>query len=464
MRYLAEYDWLVVAFVHEITDSLDQTKDFVRQIEQAPHQPGSPVFLIKDELVKSMHRPGGVVHEFVLHVEKLEWTPDGRQEFRPVPDLPIYNPDKHCWRKAFEYIYTRYRGKRNMLITLSHGAGLAINSDQDRVARPNTTRMVSNPYYFLDRQDVDRLDLMSVEGMVIAPELRDHIRRGELPKTDGDKQCRSLNVLWIYELVDALELYLPDDTIDLLLMVNCNMQLFDASYMLSRKVDYLVAPEGSISAPGYDYQRLFTRLSQRPDIPCTELVRAIVEDYRLLTAEDGFTSLFGNYLKPFPALVEVFRSFVALVVSRMEEMIGGLEDIRNNQMEIVSRSGAFTVDFQDQVDLSLWVKLVAKAYTSMPQLTDLQQAIERLRNTIVHDNVVGQSFLDHDAMTNKKLGYSGVSIFYPETTESWPVPATGWCVYFNGKIPDTFKTRSGWGLFLTKYFDLVGRTGLNRGL
>lgn len=461
MHYQAEYDWLIVVFVHEIVEDLPQSRLFVDQIEKAGHGGNNLVFLVKDSLLRSDPLPGGeFTFTFVLSLSRLEKTGDGQFRFMPVKGVPIHNPDKHCWEAAFRYIYTQFKARRRMLLTLSHGAGLGINGDPGSVIRPGTNKVISNPYYFLDGQDVYTLTGPSFDG-IDRSSLKD-IERGIIRKERAGKACRSLEILWISGLRDALFRCLGDRPIDILLMVNCYMQLFDAGFMLSKKVRYLVAPEGSILAPGYDYGRLFALLGQSPAPSERDIVAAIVEDYKAqsIGLGDHFTSLFANSLESYPRLLAVFKEFVGLVIADIDRLFPLLAEIRDKKVAYVSIAGNNrSAQSQDLIDLGQWIRLVAASTPASPRLSDLYAEFEELLGVLVQARFVGSGYTDFDRDFEPKFGYSGISIYYPLTRVPSGHPAAGWCDYFDGKARDDFRSGSNWDIFLENYFALRTANG-----
>jgi len=455
MHYEIEYDWLVIVFVHEIVEDITQSRQFVDQIERASHNTNSLVFLVKDTYLGSDTLPGGEkTFTFMLSLSRLEMKGDGSFRFIPVEGVPIYNPDKHCWETAFNYIYANFRARRRMLLTLSHGAGLGINGDAGTVIRPVVSEVITNPYYFLDRQDVSVLSGPSFTG--IDKDSKNDIEKGLIRKDPASVACRSLEILWISELRDALVRCLGSRPIDLLVMVNCNMQLFDAGFMLSKNVRYLVAPEGSVLAPGYDYGRLFALISQDPTTGGSAIAKSIVYDYKELSCRigDTFTSLFANSLEPYPLLLAVFKEFVGLVTADIDRLFPSLFLIREKKVAYVSiaRNNP-SAQSQDLIDLGQWMRLVASWCTDISRLADLYSVFENiLNNEIVQESAVGSGYTDFDRDFEPKFGYSGLSIYYPLTPTPASRPAAGWCSYFDKKVQDDFRSASGWDIFLEKYF------------
>jgi hypothetical protein len=106
----------------------------------------------------------------------------------------------------------------------------------------------------------------------------------------------------------------------------------------------------------------------------------------------------------------------------------------------------------DLVDLGWWMQAVAGKFPEIPRLAELHSAYEKIRSGIVLDRFVGKCYLDNDNAYPQKFGYSGISVFYPETNVFLASKPVTWCLYFGGAEPDSFQADSGWGVFLKNYF------------
>jgi hypothetical protein len=65
--------------------------------------------------------------------------------------------------------------------------------------------------------------------------------------------------------------------VDLLIMMNCAMQMIETGYALHETVEYLVAPETCIFWAGYDYLSIINKLCEQPEISTEELGKYAVD-------------------------------------------------------------------------------------------------------------------------------------------------------------------------------------------
>jgi Clostripain family len=106
--------------------------------------------------------------------------------------------------------------------------------------------------------------------------------RGNIPKSKLGKPVRPIkwDMLSISGLANAIKSTFGnqrDQKINLVIMMNCFMQLFDTGLSLSNAgVDYLVASENTESAVGYNYLQIFDQLFNHPEMDSRELATLAV--------------------------------------------------------------------------------------------------------------------------------------------------------------------------------------------
>jgi len=457
------YDWMVVVFLHEIFEDQDASRQMEEAIRKAGCSGNIVVFMVRDDI--TVDQATGLF-SFKLTVLQLESAPTmGRSRFKPVhsPDLQINNPDRHCWETAFKYIYSNFYAERNMIISFSHGAAYGINRNTGTVLRPKnqmelmalqnaSLTLKSNKYYWLDKKETNQ-----VEEKGYHFPLNEGLRSNEgsaIEKTAQMDLCKNLEILWMSELADALDRCLPGGYIDVFLMVNCYMQLFDNGYTLSKKVKFLVAPEGGFTAKGYDFGKLMQRLGDSPDMPSEALVTYILKDLKSLYERDGNISellsmtLFANRLKFYPLALKAFEGFIELLIDNMALVKGELRDIRNNQIHIVTGDDRLPL-----IDAGIWIKLVAEQCSKkINRLTVYSDFFVSLHKKIVINYLVTDTLRQKDEDFPINFGYTGLSLFYPQSAIKKDEQSVVWCANFDPSIPAPFQKNSKWNLFLDRYF------------
>jgi|GEM_PF-1279763 len=452
------YDWLIVFFVHEISEDLPQSDEMYKIVEKTGCGDNNAVLLIKDAISPDNDT---LTFNYSLSISKLEKIMDGEgYHFVEVSDFHFNNKEKNSWKKAFQYVFANYFSERKMLITFSHGAAFGIDRNTDPIgrARPGTGRIVpvNNRRYILNKGDLSHL---SKRGW--APAAKDLYQENQnsntvyIQKKDTDPICKALEILWISDLADALDKYLFDSDIDVMLMVNCFMQLFDNGYLLSGKVKYMVAPEGEMWASGYDYEKLLITLRDQPSIANKTLVRKIVKDYESMYTRQGNTdylrqtTLFANDLKYYGIALRGFETFVDRIKEDIQRSFELFQQIREKEIRNVSGSPSYPL-----IDAGVWISLVAEKFPSTQNMKEFQEWFRNLHKKIVVARFIGQDFLDADKKDTSKYGYSGISLYFPTNFQQLSEQEVAWCAYFDRSLSSKFNKRSSWSKFLNIYFRL----------
>lgn len=103
------------------------------------------------------------------------------------------------------------------------------------------------------------------------------IGRGGQPSDDSGKN----DILTMDELGTAINHAFDNSKIDLVVMMNCYMQMYDTSYALCHCVDYLVAPQSFVEFNDYDYKGIFDYLANDPQgVTGENMGSYIIENFR----------------------------------------------------------------------------------------------------------------------------------------------------------------------------------------
>ncbi|MBT1696685.1 hypothetical protein KK083_07360 [Fulvivirgaceae bacterium PWU4] len=100
---------------------------------------------------------------------------------------------------------------------------------------------------------------------------------GATGPTEIIKSNVNVPVLTMEELSQALSRTMGERKIDLMIMMNCLMQVFNTGYTLRHNVEYLIAPQTLLGFEDYDYQKLFQKLVDDPGIPADALALYVIQ-------------------------------------------------------------------------------------------------------------------------------------------------------------------------------------------
>jgi hypothetical protein len=456
------HDWLIVIFVHEYSGALAYQTQMKEAFERVGSNGNVVVFLILDSIVKG---PDSNLLAFKLNLYKLDKRgSNGRWTFEEVHDKGFKkneNPDRHSWKTAFEYIYKNYFGERNMLITFSDGAAFGINLVQcpnDGPANlpeslasltiPPDLEVKSNNYYMLDADEVGYLKKKDPEA---AAGILKFENGGAIKKTAIPDFCKNLEILWVSELATALKEYVPT-TIDIFLMCNCYMQLFDNGFMLEPKVKFLVAAEGYMDGDCYDFGKLMERVVYCPEVPSEVLIKGILKDleekYKNQRPPVDYLNnctLYANRLKFYPLALRVFLGLVEDLMDLLDTdplaTSSELHAIRG-PMQSVTRDPRYPM-----IDARLWVSNVCDKIIG---ITDEKKIYYNQQFRVLQEKIVLAKLSNKDYCT-------GISIYYPLTLAPQSNADVAFCAYFDKAVPKPFATESKWNKFLVKYYTVLAK-------
>ncbi|WP_422358837.1 clostripain-related cysteine peptidase [Reichenbachiella sp.] len=98
-----------------------------------------------------------------------------------------------------------------------------------------------------------------------------------------NEDSKTVPILEMRELANAIKIAFGSNKIDLLIMMNCYMQMFDTGFALCEHVDYLVAPQSFMEFGEYDYEGIFSKLAtdvnQKKKINAKELGEFVIQRF-----------------------------------------------------------------------------------------------------------------------------------------------------------------------------------------
>jgi hypothetical protein len=239
----------------------------------------------------------------------------------------ITNPK--CIQEFFkEKILDNNRAQRYMLFTWDHGSGYGIFRDVpetplvkilDGAIELVPARNMSLPTPAIVSNNIQNKNAIDQDEVLTMDELATVI--------DQDK------VLTMDELAAAIGQAFGEEKIELVVMMNCYMQFFDAGYALRKNIKYLIAPESYIFFKGYNYEFIFRKLAREPDLSSRKLAKHIVDSFELKVYDDYFV---GISAKATTALFANDVTYYAELADYIDQLAGALEqELNKNKPEII---------------------------------------------------------------------------------------------------------------------------------
>ncbi len=302
-------------------------------------------------------------------------------------DFDITNPE--CIQGFFkEEILENNRAQRYMLFTMDHGNGYGIFRD--------------TPENSLVKILDGAIELVPARNMNFPTPVIVTNNTQSKNAIDQDK------VLTMDELAAAIGQAFGNEKIDLVVMMNCYMQFFDAGYALRDNIKYLIAPESFMLFKGYNYEFIFRKLSQEPDLSSRRLAKHIVDSFELKVYDDYFV---GISAKATTALFANDVTYYAELADYIDQLAGALEqELNKNKPEIIMArvntppvSGASHL-----VDFFYLLQNLQKSLGDTWQ-RELVEELLLLKKKAIIAQYIGFDFSNYVGSANP----SGFSIYFP---------------------------------------------------
>lgn len=313
-----------------------------------------------------------------------------KSDLKPISEedsFDITNPDSI--KKFFkDTILEKNVAERYMLFTWDHGGGYGIfRETPDDPPAPIAGRGI----------ELVPLQKMNLPTPVV---VSNNIQNNNL--TDQE------NVLTMDELATAIEEAFGKKKIELVVMLNCYMQFFDTGYALRRNIKYLIAPESYIFFKGYNYEFIFRKLSQEPDLSTRKLAEYIVNSFELKLYDDfnegitakGTTALFANDVTYYSRFADYIDQLAGALQKELDKSKPEIIMARVNTPPV---SGASHL-----VDFFYLVQNLQKSLGNNWQ-RELITNLKMLKKKAIIAQYIGNDFSNSPGSANP----SGFSIYFP---------------------------------------------------
>lgn len=356
-------------------------------------------------------------------------------------------------KKIFSSLRADHPSERFLLFSWDHGSGFGIfNTDPTeralhfRNAFPDPKKGLRN-----DQRDIPmsngygRLLVVNNYTMANAWNSRDLQMARRI-----EKKIRT-SMLTNDELNNALLGESGSKKVDLLIMMNCAMQMIETGYALHESVEYLVAPETCIFWAGYDYTSIINKLCAQPDISTEDLGKYAVDTipgyYANTPSAEYIDDLVVSLVKTSGSLLvkEVVDETASYLISILEHQ---QEKIKGSRMGCEDLTAKYVegVPFQ-YVDLLHLLDSLAATTTGI----DLDRIRQAIKQYVLH-LLKGGNYTSINEVTN--IGeVNGCTIYFPASYEVAKDDLYYDWFYKNGDQQTLFAKNGRWRSFLEKYYE-----------
>lgn len=324
-----QYKWTVLFLVHASTkQTRDHVKDLFATLKDAQFSENIKVVVLYGGLQYSSNNDARMQIQVTLHEVALDertGLPDLKE--LSIKDCLIDIGDDKILKKIFAKIREDFPSERFLLFTWDHGFGFGIfksnplerrfpganpfgggflgnNGNQFAPATQNANEffVVNNNYSIETPISVTR-DFSQARGII--------------------KKNIKTSMLTNDELRNTIKYHSAAPKVDLLVMMNCGMQMIETGYALHDAVNYLVAPETCIFWAGYDYEKIINTLCTNPDIETEDLGVFVLDTIQPYYEKKGsgkyFKDLVVSLITP-PGSLKV-KSEIDEIAKRLENSL-----------------------------------------------------------------------------------------------------------------------------------------------
>jgi hypothetical protein len=370
-------------------------------------------------------------------------------------------------KKVFRYIDRYYPAEKNMLITWDHGSAFGIfkkklkdppRSEDEEVSPARggagmaddlpiqakedllsvNTKVPESPCYKVLAQkklDENNTILVVKNRRFLRPDtfFTEKMRSG----TFEEAQTIDFALLSNDKLAEAISMGFKGKQVDVLLMFNCFMQNVHTCFSLCKNVSHLVAPEGSICAPGYDYKAIARSIKEsQGNIDGKQLARLAVNTFRknyifwkraaALKAIGVFAFSLQDYEQQMIAPLKDWIQSMEEMIRTFTELPGEMRAARAHDYEfgIVQDMDYQFIDLNNyMLDL---VKRSDKPALKKPYsagIRALKKSLKVASTAIRTASTIGRGFYADGRGTSQTIDKqrpTGISIYFPQEAQQPP--------------------------------------------
>lgn len=369
-------------------------------------------------------------------------------------------------KTVFQDIESCFAAEKNMIITWDHGSAFGIfkSTITDEASTPASSfdtffSTISEQKIFSEGTSVSKFTFNIVQNkkfsklepevaVTLAPDVA--VEDGVLGKIE--------DILTNDELGTAIAGGFKNRKVDVLIMFNCYMQNMHTCYSLIDRVDFLVAPEGIISEPGYNYSIILKSIANYRDIDPQKLAAIAVTSMREKFICAGQSEKFEEHamfaidLTGYKTIIEKMRRLVKFLGDQM-----ALNTIFKANL-IMSRSPCYELDLPlnySMIDFINWLTYLTSIIHTESLIT-LKEDFESAYNKLI---IAGDSGNNVYVVTTRKswerdsnVKPKGVTIYFPTTELLETDPVAENFIFPNAAFRTSLPDAIGWLDFLTKLY------------
>lgn len=270
----------------------------------------------------------------------------------------------------------------------------------------------------------------------------------------GTKYKLDYDALTGTKLQMVLKKAFPVKKADLLVMVNCNINLFDFGYALKDNLKYLVAPESDIELTGYNYKEIFAAINKCPKISARKLAKFFVTSYKnkeynhseVLLKKAALTNkgIFCNSLVHYGRYANLLDSLALHLTTLLKtnpQTIEQIKKTRSQAQEVAGSNHSLMIDFH------AFLSALKQNFPIDKKIQSIYRIHYRLLKNIVVAKYVNTETKSHSSLLN------GFSICFPKDKDVF-IEDSFYLDYIkqNTEYATLFSKHHIWDNFLEEYY------------
>jgi hypothetical protein len=251
--------------------------------------------------------------------------------------------------------------------------------------------------------------------------------------------------LWNREIQNTFEKVFAGQKVNVIGFDACLMSMMETAYAMRNSASVMVGSEELEPGTGWNYKRILTKLSAKPDVESDVLGRIIVDSYKENYEDsDTRTTLSAIDLSKIDTLAVSVSAMSDVLINKLDAELENIKIARSNCRNYGARYGLHGIDlgrFSDQLS----------AVTTDNDVRDSIKIVrDNLAAAVIH-NYIGRSRGDEH-----KFGSNGLAIYFPISMTAYKgdQDRSGYDE-LNTEYPVEFVEKHKWDNFLHRYFEKV---------
>ncbi|MDR6941688.1 clostripain-related cysteine peptidase [Mucilaginibacter pocheonensis] len=370
-------------------------------------------------------------------------------------------------QSVFRDIETALVAEKNLLITWDHGSAFGIFKSNTFAENLQQRTLFNSPYHKILQQITDE-EHSSVQSEPILTIIKND-RYPRLAKVSERTQGfttamhtimpeKTEDILTNDELGIAIKKGFSAGMVDVLIMFNCYMQNMHTCHSLKDCVNLLVAPEGLISEPGYDYTLILKAIANFRDINPEKIAEIAVSSMNAKFIRAGLErkfelhAMFAVDLSGYDRVIEKMKTLVQFLRTKIAR------DVLFKANTKLSRRSCYEMDLPlnyNMVDLINWMTKLS----SMLQLNEIDSMLNDFETTylqLVKISAIGKNpyFIASRMSWERNHGVppKGVTIYFPTSRILRTDPVANDFIFPNSAFQTSLLKEIKWFEFLTELY------------